>query len=74
VTRVPLLALALSACLAAGGCGGTGHGTIRARQAAATTASAAPNRLTDLRNIGQLRAAFNGAAGEPRLIILMSPT
>jgi hypothetical protein len=28
----------------------------------------------DLRNIGQLRSLFNKQTGEPRLILLMSPT
>jgi hypothetical protein len=30
--------------------------------------------LTDLRDIAQLRFLFNSRAGEPRLILLVSPT
>jgi hypothetical protein len=30
--------------------------------------------ITDLHSINQLRTAFNRASGEPRLIVLMSPT
>jgi hypothetical protein len=38
-------------------------------------AAAGPRRtLTDLRDITQLRTAFNRASGEPRLIVILSPT
>jgi hypothetical protein len=38
-------------------------------------AAAGPRRtLTDLRDITQLRRAFNRASGEPRLIVIISPT
>lgn len=30
--------------------------------------------LTDLKDLGQLQAAFNEASGSPRLILLLSPT
>jgi hypothetical protein len=30
--------------------------------------------LTDLHSVSQLTAAFNHAAGKPRLVVLMSPT
>jgi nitrous oxide reductase accessory protein NosL len=33
-----------------------------------------PRQLTDLRDIGQLRSLFNSRSGEPRLIVLVSPT
>ena len=38
-----------------------------------SAARAAP-QIADLNDIGQLRTLFNAHAGEPRLIILMSPT
>jgi hypothetical protein len=31
-------------------------------------------QLTDLHSIKQLTSAFNHSAGQPRLIVLMSPT
>jgi hypothetical protein len=31
-------------------------------------------QLADLRDVGQLRAAFEDSAGKPRLILLLSPT
>jgi len=74
MSRLALLAPAILALVALGcacGCGTSGSASRRA--AAATTSSSAP-RLTDLRNIGQLRSLFNSASGEPRLIILVSPT
>ena len=59
-----LIALAATLALGASGCGGSRH-----------TASVGTTRtLTDLHNINQLRTAFNSASGEPRLIVLMSPT
>ena len=55
-----LLVLAL---LVAAGCGGSSH-----------TASTSKRTLSDLRDIGQLKTAFNAASDEPRLIVLISPT
>ncbi len=57
--RLALTALAASLLLAAAGCGGK---------------SASPAKLTSLRDVGQLRSAFNARAGQPRLIVLLSPT
>ena len=78
MTRPSLLAPALIALIALGcscGCAGTsGNAASGDRQPAATTASSSPQQLTDLRDIGQLRTLFNSASGEPRLIILVSPT
>jgi len=64
--------------LAALGCscdyiGRSGNTASADRQPAANRASSSP-QLTDLRDIGQLRTLFNSASGEPRLIILVSPT
>jgi len=36
--------------------------------------SGSPRQLTDLRDVGQLRSLFNTRSGEPRLILLVSPT
>lgn len=59
-----LPALAATIALAASGCGGSGHAT-----------STSPKRtLTNLHGINQLRTAFNNASGEPRLVVLISPT
>jgi hypothetical protein len=33
-----------------------------------------PRQLTNLHDIGQLRSLFNTRSGEPRLILLASPT
>jgi hypothetical protein len=60
-----ILALAALGCASA--CGASGNAVGADRQAAASA-------LTDLRDIGQLRTLFNNASGEPRLIILVSPT
>ena len=60
-----LLPLAATLLLAATGCGGSGpHATSNTTQ----------RKLTDLHSIEQLRAAFNTASGEPRLVVLVSPT
>jgi hypothetical protein len=36
--------------------------------------SGAPRTITDLHDISQLRSAFAKASGEPRLIVIISPT
>jgi hypothetical protein len=48
--------------LASAGCSGSNH------------RSASPGAPRELHSIGELRAAFNAHAGEPRLIVLVSPT
>lgn len=78
MTRFSLLAPTVLALVALGcgfGCGGTsGNAASADRQRTATTVSSSQRRLTDLRDIGQLRTLFNSASGQPRLIILVSPT
>jgi len=78
VTRLSLLAPPVLALVALGcscGCGGkSGSAATGDRQRAAATVPSSPRQLTDLRDIGQLRTLFNSASGEPRLIILVSPT
>jgi hypothetical protein len=77
MTRLALIAVALA--LMAAGCG---RGNNRASQQPPPTSAAestsrgvpGPRRLTDLRDIGQLRSLFNTRSGEPRLILLVSPT
>jgi hypothetical protein len=68
--------------LAAAGCG-NGHPSQaqspQTRQAStlsspSSATSSGPRQLTDLRDIGQLRSLFNTRSGEPRLILLASPT
>ena len=75
--RLALIALALA--LLAAGCGGGNNNASQYPPAASTaesTTSAAPGprHLTDLRDIGQLRSLFDTRSGEPRLILLVSPT
>ena len=60
---IRVAAIAVLAALLAAGCGGGGG-----------KSSQAPRRLTDLHDVGQLRTQFNAHAGEPRLIVLVSPT
>jgi PBP1b-binding outer membrane lipoprotein LpoB len=76
MTRPAVFALALA--LMAAGCSG---GKNAAEQQPSTSAPgsttsdiASPRQLTDLRDIGQLRSLFNTRSGEPRLILLVSPT
>jgi hypothetical protein len=72
-----VVAVTLIALLAA--CGGTDNAN---RSAGSTTGSATggttprggPRQLVDLHDLGQLRSLFNARAGEPRLILLVSPT
>jgi hypothetical protein len=60
-----LAALTLTALLVAAGCGGS------SRDAAAPPPK---QGLTDLRSVEHLRTLFDAHSGEPRLILLMSPT
>ena len=77
MSRLALIALALA--LLAAGCSG---GKNAAPQQPASTSAAGsttsglrgPRQLADLRDIGQLRSLFNTRSGEPRLILLASPT
>jgi hypothetical protein len=64
------LSLILVVLLAA--CGGSGGSSAAAGSSAG--ASQAASAITDIKNISQLRDAFNQQAGKPRLIMLMSPT
>jgi hypothetical protein len=77
MTRLALIALALA--FVAAGCSGGNNATTQ--QPPSTTAAEStkrgvpgPRQLTDLRGIGQLRSLFNTRSGEPRLILLASPT
>ncbi len=77
MTRLSLLlptTLALVALGCSCGYAGSGKAASGDQQAATATPPSAQQRLTDLRDIGQLRTLFNTASGEPRLIILVSPT
>jgi hypothetical protein len=59
--------LVCAAAVVVAGCGGS--------PAASSSAPAAERGgVTELRSIGQLRAAFNAHPGVPRLIVLASPT
>ena len=54
--------VAVALVVAASGCDGGSQTNSSAR------------RLTDLRSVGQLQRAFNKATGEPRLVVIVSPT
>ena len=62
MTRWAALLAVVALALALSGCG-------ERRQA-----SAPQRTITDLHDIDQLRSAFAKASGEPRLIIIVSPT
>jgi hypothetical protein len=59
------LPIAIAALFIVAGCAGNG---------ARTGSAHVQRRLVDLHDISQLRTAFNKASGEPRLIVLVSPT
>lgn len=66
MSRSSLTALVLTLVMVVvAGCGGN-------RSTSSPTTS--KRTLTDLHSISQLQTAFNSASGEPRLIVLVSPT
>ena len=82
MTRFRLLGC-VALLMAAAGCGSGHHSQAQSQQQTrqASTASSpsnatasGPRHLVDLRDIGQLRSLFNTRSGEPRLILLVSPT
>ena len=82
MTRLGSATAAVLLLLAAVGCG-SGHlsqaQSQQTRQGSTASSSSSgtasgPRQLTDLRDIGQLRSLFNTRSGEPRLILLASPT
>jgi hypothetical protein len=60
--------LVCAAAVVVAGCGGASRATSSPAPAAKR------DGVTELRSIGQLRAAFNAHPGIPRLIVLASPT
>ena len=62
--RAATITLLAAVVLAASGCGGS----------STKTSAASQQRLTDLHSINQLQTAFQRASGQPRLIVLLSPT
>jgi hypothetical protein len=77
VSRLAVFVLAL-ALVAAGCSGGKNSAPPQPPPTSATGSTTSgvsgPRQLTDLRDIGQLRSLFNTRSGEPRLILLASPT
>ena len=59
MSRRVVIAVLASVLLAATGCGGK---------------SGSHTKLANLHDVGQLRSAFNARAGQPRLIVIVSPT
>jgi hypothetical protein len=74
MSRLALMAVVLT--LMTVGCGSGNNAAQRPAptSAGSTTGVAGPRQVTDLREIGQLRSLFNTGSGEPRLIVLVSPT
>jgi len=77
MTRLAAFAIALT--LFAAGCSGTKNATPQPPASTSAAGSTTrglpgPRQLTDLGDIGQLRSLFNTRSGEPRLILLVSPT
>jgi len=75
--RLALIALVLA--LVAAGCSSGNKAAPKqspSTSAAGSTTSGVPGprQLTDLRDVGQLRSLFNTRSGEPRLVLLVSPT
>ena len=62
--RSAMIALVAAVAITAAGCGGS----------STTTSATSQQRLTDLHTISQLQTAFQKASGQPRLIVLLSPT
>lgn len=74
-----LAVFAIAVAVLVAGC--SGNKSAGSRKPASTSAARSttsgvpgPRQLTDLRDIGQLRSLFNTRSGEPRLIVLVSPT
>lgn len=68
MTRTLLPALAVVLAVAAAGCHSSNESSPRA------SSTAKPRTLTDIQNVDQLKRAFNTASGEPRLVVIVSPT
>jgi hypothetical protein len=66
-------ALALAPIVLVLGLAGCGGGSSRSGHTS-DEGSSMRDHLTDLHSVGQLSSAFNAAPGEPRLVVLMSPT
>jgi hypothetical protein len=77
MTRLAVFAIALA--LLAAGCSGSKNAAPQqppptSAAGSSTKGVPGPRQLTDVSNIGQLRSLFNTRSGEPRLILLASPT
>jgi hypothetical protein len=68
MARGGLISLVMAVTLLTAGCGGRESSDHTPRSVNRS------QRLTDLRDIAQLRSVFNSRSGEPRLILLVSPT
>ncbi|NUR78657.1 MAG: hypothetical protein HOQ28_20510 [Thermoleophilia bacterium] len=75
MTRLALAAILALLLLGAVGCGSNSRSESGAgKSSRPSTTDAAGSQLTDLRDIDQLRSLFNRRSGQPRLILLASPT
>jgi hypothetical protein len=71
MTEIARAGLVVSLIAALAGCGG--HAKSTGGSASATNPSGS-RELVGLREIAQLQSMFNSRSGEPRLILLVSPT
>lgn len=76
--RVALPALVVAAAFGLVGCGGSGTGTAAPQEDPPAAAVAEPSGgggdLIDVASVDDLRARFNADTGQPRLLLLLSPT
>ena len=70
--RTTLVLLVVALLAACGGNGGSSSSPAGSGAGASGTTSG--RAITDINNVSQLRDAFNQHPGQPRLIVLMSPT
>jgi ABC-type glycerol-3-phosphate transport system substrate-binding protein len=77
MSRLAVFAIAVA--LVSTACSGAKNNAPQQPQSTSTAGSttggvSGPRQLNDLRDIGELRSLFNTRSGEPRLIVLVSPT
>ena len=76
--RIALPALVVAAAFGLVGCGGSDAGTAAPQEDPPAAGIAEPSGdgggLTDVTSVDDLRARFNADTGQPRLLLLLSPT
>jgi hypothetical protein len=76
MSRLALLGILVVFLVTTVGCGSSTHSEARRGNTNGSSPAAVSGnpRLADLRDLAQLRSLFNTRSGEPRLILLVSPT